>query len=360
METQKKSKKNKVFGIILAVIVVLGTIWGVTKYIHGQHHEETEDAQIEADISPIIPKVAGYVERLFVDDNKTVKAGDTLVILDDRDLKLKVLQAVAALENAKANLASIQASYSAAQENVLSSKSTLDASEGAIEIAKVRARRAEQDFKRYQELIKTNSITQQQYEQAEAERDATAKQLEVAQRQREASFRETSSKKAQSGVSEKNISLARTLVEEREADLKYAQLQLSYAYILAPSSGVISRKNVQPGQYIQAGQSLFALVTETQKWIVANFKETQLTKMKPGQNVEIEVDAFPGETFTGKIESLSPATGAKFALLPPDNASGNFVKVVQRIPVKILLTEKAEKSNLLRAGMNVIVDVELD
>ena len=360
METQKKSKKNKVFGIILAVIVVLGTIWGVTKYIHGQHHEETEDAQVEADISPIIPKVAGYVERLFVDDNKTVKAGDTLVILDDRDLKLKVLQAVAALENAKANLASIQASYSAAQENVLSSKSNLDASEGAIEIAKVRARRAEQDFKRYQELIKTNSITQQQYEQAEAERDATAKQLEVAQRQREASFRETSSKKAQSGVSEKNISLARTLVEEREADLKYAQLQLSYAYILAPSSGVISRKNVQPGQYIQAGQSLFALVTETQKWIVANFKETQLTKMKPGQNVEIEVDAFPGETFTGKIESLSPATGAKFALLPPDNASGNFVKVVQRIPVKILLTEKAEKSSLLRAGMNVIVDVELD
>jgi membrane fusion protein (multidrug efflux system) len=360
METQKKSKKNKVFGIILAVIVVLGTIWGVTKYIHGQHHEETEDAQVEADISPIIPKVAGYVERLFVDDNKIVKAGDTLVILDDRDLKLKVLQAVAALENAKANLASIQASYSAAQENVLSSKSTLDASEGAIEIAKVRARRADQDFKRYQELIKTNSITQQQYEQAEAERDATAKQLEVAQRQREASFRETSSKKAQSGVSEKNISLARTLVEEREADLKYAQLQLSYAYILAPSSGVISRKNVQPGQYIQAGQSLFALVTETQKWIVANFKETQLTKMKPGQNVEIEVDAFPGETFTGKIESLSPATGAKFALLPPDNASGNFVKVVQRIPVKILLTEKAEKSNLLRAGMNVIVDVELD
>jgi len=118
------------------VIVVLGTIWGVTKYIHGQHHEETEDAQVEADISPIIPKVAGYVERLFVDDNKIVKAGDTLVILDDRDLKLKVLQAVAALENAKANLASIQASYSAAQENVLSSKSTLDASEGTIEIAK--------------------------------------------------------------------------------------------------------------------------------------------------------------------------------------------------------------------------------
>jgi membrane fusion protein (multidrug efflux system) len=134
---------------------------------------------------------------------------------------------------------------------------------------------------------------------------------------------------------------------------------LSYAYVLAPSSGVISRKNVQPGQYVQAGQSLFALVSEKQKWVVANFKETQLTKMHAGQEVEIEVDAFPGQVFKGSIESISPATGAKFALLPPDNASGNFVKVVQRVPVKITLTE-SDKATLLRAGMNVIVDVHID
>lgn len=361
METQKnKSKKNKAFTIVLIILVTVGIIFGVRKYVHGLHHEDTDDAQVVADINPISPKVSGYVDRLFVEDNVTVKIGDTLVVLDDRDLKLKVLQSVAALENAKANLASIQASHATSQENVLSSKSNLDASEGNIEIAKVKAKRADQDFKRYEALVKTNSITQQQFEQAEAERDAAAKQLEVAKRQRESTFRQTAASKAQSTVSEKNISLAKTLIEEREADLKSSQLQLSYAYVLAPAAGVVSRKSVQVGQYVQAGQSLFALVAEKQKWIVANFKETQLEKMKPGQTTEIEVDAFPGESFMGKVESISPATGATFALLPPDNASGNFVKVVQRIPVKILLTESPEKNKLLRAGMNVNVDVHID
>jgi membrane fusion protein, multidrug efflux system len=297
---------------------------------------------------------------LSVEDNQIVKEGDTLVVLDDRDLALRVIQAEAALENAKASLATSQASYTTSQENVLTSRSNTEAADASIEIAQVRAKRAEQDFKRYQELIKTNSVTQQQYEQAEAEKDAALKQLDVARRQREALSRETSARKAQSNVSDRNIALAQTVVKEREADLQFARLQLSYSYILAPATGVISRKSVQPGQYVQAGQSLFALVTEKQKWVVANFKETQLDKMKAGQIVEIKVDAFPGDVFSGKIESLSPATGAKFSLLPADNASGNFVKVVQRVPVKIVLTEKAEKAALLRAGMNVIVDVHLD
>jgi membrane fusion protein (multidrug efflux system) len=357
---EKKSRKNKVFAIVLATLVVLGAIFGITKYIHGLHHEETDDAQVEADINPIIPKVSGYVARLLVDDNMHVKAGDTLVVLDDRDLALRVLQAEAALENAKAGVSTTGASYSSAQETVLSSTSSMQAAESNIELAKVRLRRAESDFKRYSELLKSNSITKQQFEQAEAERDAAAQQLEVAQRQREALYRETSARKSQSQVSQRNISLAETVVKEREADLKFAKLQLSYAYILAPTSGVISKKNVQVGQFVQAGQSLFALVSEKQKWVVANFKETQLEKMKPGQEVEIEVDAFPDETFKGKIESISPATGAKFALLPPDNASGNFVKVVQRVPVKIVLNETPEKANVLRAGMNVAVDVHIN
>jgi membrane fusion protein (multidrug efflux system) len=359
METNKK-KKNKTFAIVLGGLVIAAAAFGITKYIHGQYHEETDNAQVEADINPIIPKVSGYVTRLSVEDNQIVKEGDTLVVLDDRDLALKVLQAEAALENAKASLATSQASYATSQENVLTSRSNTEAADASIEIAQVRARRAEQDFKRYQELIKTNSVTQQQYEQAEAEKDAALKQLDVARRQREALSRETSARKAQSNVSDRNIALAQTVVKEREADLQFARLQLSYSYILAPATGVISRKSVQPGQYVQAGQSLFALVTEKEKWVVANFKETQLDKMKAGQIVEIKVDAFPGDVFSGKVESLSPATGAKFSLLPADNASGNFVKVVQRVPVKIVLTEKAEKAALLRAGMNVIVDVHLD
>jgi len=359
MET-KANNKNKRFAIVLGILAVAGISFGMTKYIHGKHHEETDDAQVEGDISPIIPKVPGYVDRLLVDDNMVVKKGDTLVVLDDRDLSLRVLQAEAALENAKANLAATKAGLITSTENVYTAKSNLDASESSISIAEVRARRAEQDFKRYQELIKTNAITQQQYEQAEADKDAALKQLEVAKRQREALSRETASRRAQSTVSDRNIALAETVVKERSADLEYAKLQLSYAYITAPSAGVISRKSVQPGQFVQAGQSLFALVVDKQKWVIANFKETQLEKMKPGQEVEISVDAFPHESFKGKVESLSPATGARFALLPADNASGNFVKVVQRVPVKIVLTEAPEKAALLRAGMNVIVDVHLD
>ena len=351
--------KNKKFAIVLGILIVAGTAFGITKYIHGQRHETTDDAQIEGDISPIIPKVSGFISKLLVDDNMAVKKGDTLVILDDRDLQLKVLQAQAALDNAKANTYTVQASYMTSEENILTSKSNLQAAESNISIAEVKAHRAEQDFKRYQELIKTNSVTLQQYEQAEADKDAALKQLEVAKQQHEALYRETSARKAQSTVSSRNIALAETVVKEREADLAFAKLQLSYAYILAPASGVISRKGVQPGQYVQTGQSLFALVTEKQKWIVANFKETQLEKMKSGQVVEISVDAYPHESFKGKVESISPATGAKFALIPADNASGNFVKVIQRVPVKIALEEPAEKVNLLRAGMNVVVDVHV-
>ncbi|MEO5976460.1 MAG: HlyD family secretion protein [Chryseolinea sp.] len=359
METENKSKSKR-FGIVLGVLLVAAIAFGVTKYIHGQHHEETDDAQVEGDISPIIPKVSGFVDRLLVEDNMVVKKGDTLVVLDDRDLALKVLQAQAALDNASASIDAAKANLNTSADNILTSKSTLLASESSISIAEVRARRAEQDFKRYQELIKTNSVTRQQYEQAEADRDAATKQLEVANRQKEAQYRETSSKQSLHTVGNRNIALAQTVVKEREADLEFAKLQLSYSYVLAPANGVISRKSVQPGQFVQAGQSLFSLVIEKQKWVVANFKETQLEKMKPGQIVEIEVDAFPSESFKGKVESLSPATGAKFALLPADNASGNFVKVVQRVPVKIVLTDSPEKASLLRAGMNVVVDVHLD
>jgi membrane fusion protein (multidrug efflux system) len=357
METT--NKKNKRFGIVLGGLVVAGTIFGVTKYIHGQHHEETDDAQIEGEISPIIPKVSGYVDRLLVDDNTLVHKGDTLLVLDDRDLRLRVLQAEAAFENALASIETARANKTTSSENVLTSVSNLQASESSIDIAEVRARRAEQDFKRYGELVKTHSVTQQQYEQAEADRDAAVKQLEVAKRQREAQSREMASRQSQRNAGDKTIALAETVVKERKAELEFAKLQLSYAYVLAPASGVVSRKNVQLGQYVVAGQSLFALVSEKQMWVIANFKETQLTKMKSGQKVEIEVDAFPGKTFNGSIESISPATGAKFALLPPDNASGNFVKVVQRVPVKITL-EDHDQAKLLRAGMNVVVDVLLD
>ncbi|MBS1950433.1 MAG: Membrane fusion component of MSF-type tripartite multidrug efflux system [Cytophagales bacterium] len=355
---KKAKKKNKTFAIVLIVLIIIGSAFGVYKYIQGQRHVETDDAQVEANISPITPKVSGFVKKYYAEDNQHVNAGDTLVVLDDRDFIIKVKQAETVLAYARANVQSSGANLQTAEENVQSSTYNARAAEGNIELAKVKYERAESDYKRYAELIKTKSVTDQQFEQAKADRDAAASQLEVAKRQFEATTRETSARKSQAVMSQKGISLAEALMKEREADLAFAKLQLSYCYILAPISGTVSKKNVQVGQLVQAGQSLYALVDDQDKWVVANYKETQVEKMKVGQTVELEADAFSDLTFIGKIESISPATGAKFSLLPPDNSSGNFVKIVQRIPVKIVL-DKSESNKLLRAGMNVIVDVHL-
>ena len=340
MEQERKAKakkKNKRFAITLIAIIIVGATFGIYKYIQGQRHEETDDAQVEANISPITPKVSGFVKKYYVEDNQHVNAGDTLVVLDDRDFIIKVKQAETVLAYAKANVQSSGANLQTAEENVQSSTYNSRAAEGSIELAKVKYERTLSDFKRYAELIKTKSITDQQFEQAQADRDAAASQLEVAKRQYEATTRETSAKKSQAVMSQKGISLAEALMKEREADLAFAKLHLSYCYILAPISGTVSKKNVQVGQLVQAGQSLYALVDDNDKWVVANYKETQVEKMRVGQTVEMEADAYSDITFIGKIQSISPATGAKFSLLPPDNSSGNFVKVVQRIPVKIVL-----------------------
>ncbi|MBS1559207.1 MAG: HlyD family secretion protein [Bacteroidetes bacterium] len=358
-ERQKKAKKkNKTFAIVLIAIIMVGASFGVYKYIQGQRHVETDDAQVEANISPITPKVSGFVKKYYAEDNQHVNAGDTLVVLDDSDFIIKVKQAETVLAYAKSNVQSSGANLQTAEANVQSTTYNTQAAEGNIELAKVRYERTESDYKRYAELIKTKSITDQQFEQAKADRDAAASQLEVAKRQYEAMTRETSARKSQAVMSQKGVSLAEALVKEREADLAYAKLQLSYCYIIAPISGTVSKKNVQVGQLVQAGQSLYALVDDQDKWVIANYKETQVEKMKVGQTVELEADAFSDIMFMGKIQSISPVTGAKFSLLPPDNSSGNFVKIVQRIPVKIVL-DKNDNNKLLRAGMNVIVDVQL-
>lgn len=361
MEEKKgMSKKNKAFIVVFGILVIVGAIFGIAKFIHGLHHEETEDAQVEANISPVLAKIQGYVKELRVDDNQFVHQGDTLVVLDDRDLQVRVDQAEAALENAQANLASTRASLSTARDNQLTAQSNLDAAKASVQVAQVRERRARQDYDRYQALIQNHSITQQQFDQAQAEMESAEKQLEVAKGQEQAAATELSARRSQQTVSNENITLAQTVVKQRQADLDFAKLQESYAYITAPYDGVISRKSAELGQLVQAGQALFAIVDQSDKWVVANFKETQLEKMRPGQDVEIDVDAFPGETFKGKVESISPATGARFALLPADNASGNFVKVVQRVPVKVDISDAPEKEALLRAGMNAIVDVHLN
>lgn len=354
-------KKNKTFLIILIIAVAGGTWFGISKYIHSQHHEETDDAQIEANISPVIPRISGYVTEIRVKDNQLVKKGDTLMILDDRDAKIKVEQAEAALGTAESNMAAARASAGAAHANIATSEASVTTADAQIETAKINLWRATQDFTRYENLIKDHSITQQQYEQALAAKQTAEKQLQVLQQQKSQASTEVSAVGRQSNASASQIGVAAAAIKQRKVDVDDAKLNLSYTVVVAAEGGRVSKVNVQQGQFVQAGAALFSVVLSNDVWIVANFKETQYGRIREGQKVLVDIDAFPGHEFEAVVSSSSPATGARFALLPPDNASGNFVKVVQRLPVKIEFVNKQDSLvQKLKAGMNADVDVHLD
>ncbi|MES2704208.1 MAG: HlyD family secretion protein [Bacteroidota bacterium] len=353
-------KKNKVFPIVLAVLVLAGGGFGVTKYIHAQHHEETDNAQVEANVSPVIPRIPGYVVDIRVRDNQQVKAGDTLVILDSRSETIKLAEAEAMLRAAQSNLGVASASTTASRANISAYQANVTTASAQIEGAKVTLRRATQDYERYSNLIKDHSITQQQFEQAEAAKQTAERQLQVLMDQRNAATRQTSAAAQQSNATAQQVNVVNATIQQRMAEVEKARLELSYTVITAAQDGRVSKVNAQIGQLVQTGQMLFSVVSESNPWVVANFKETQLSKMHPGQRVTVHVDAFPGKEFEAKLSSFSPATGAKFALLPPDNASGNFVKVVQRLPVRIEFANADPMLQQLRPGMNVAVDVHVD
>jgi len=356
-----KPKRSKVFPIILLLLIIGGAWFGISKYNHGKHHEETDDAQVESNISPVIPRVSGYVADVMVKDNQRVHKGDTLLVLDQRDLRLKVEQAEAALATAKSNLGVARTSSSAAESNIAPVQASIGTIDAQIGLAKINLTRATQDFDRYANLIKDHSITEQQYEQALAAKQTAERQIQVLQEQRKQAASQTSAISSQSGATASQIKVANAVINQRQVEVDEAKLNLSYAIITAPADGLVSKVNVQPGQFLQAGQSLFSIVLNDELWVVANFKETQFDKMKIGQKVIVHVDAFPDHDFEAKVASFSPATGARFALLPPDNASGNFVKVVQRLPVRIEFTQPGDSLvKQLRPGMNVDVDVHLD
>ncbi|AMO19373.1 HlyD family secretion protein [Flavobacterium columnare] len=360
METGKKSI-NKKFAIILGALVIGGGSYGISKYLHAQTHEETDDAQVEKKMTPIIPRVSGYVSKVYVKDNDFVKKGDTLFVIDNRDYLVKVEEAKAALvasessfEVAKADVGSANASVAASDANVASAL-------GTIETAKIRLERATSDYERYNNLYKNRSITKQQYEQALATKLEAENQVKILTNQQKASSHQKNVVASKAIVSNKQTQVASANISRAKASLNAAELNLEYTIIRATIDGQVSKINIQPGQLVNQGQSLFYIVDTAETWVVANFKETQLGKMKIGQEVVIKIDAFDDFKLKGKITSFSPATGSQFSILPPDNATGNFVKTVQRVPVKIEFTNDNEKNKieLLRSGMNAHVDVHL-
>ena len=385
---EKKGISMK-FIIILAVLVIAGGGYGAYKYMHSLEHEITDDAQIESKITPVIPKVSGYISKVLVEDNQYVKKGDTLVILDNSEFVLKLQQAEDALGQAKGQLAVANAGVNtagagvgvteagavAAQTTIETAQANVKTAQANVEAAKVQVWRTANDYERYHQLFLKQSITKQQHEQSLAAKETAEKQLRIVQeqlnvakaqlastaKQAAATAKQVDTSKAQAEASKAQITVANSSMKQQLTNIENAKLYLSYTYILAAEDGQVSKINLQSGQLVQAGQSLFNIVKTQGLWVVANYKETQLNKIREGQKAIIKVDAFPGHEFEATVTSISPATGAKFALLPPDNASGNFVKTVQRIPVKLVFSNpNDEMMKLLRPGMNVETDILLN
>jgi membrane fusion protein, multidrug efflux system len=339
--TQKKPRKL-VFPIILGLVLVGAVVFTVKEYVFLQSHEETDDAQVDGDISPIYARVSGYVTDIRFQDNQHVNAGDTLVVLDDRDYKIKLDQAVAAQNAAAKNVAAFGAAISEARSNIAVQQAN-------IEQAQVRLWKATQDYGRYKNLYDDHAITKAQLDEATADKEAAQAALDAAKSQVPVIDRRINTSKEQTAATA-------SIIDTRKADVEYAALQLTYTVITAPASGIVSKRNIQLGQLVQAGSPLFSVVHDS-VYITANFKETQLSDIKDGQKVDIRVDAFDKQIVPGTIESFSGATGAKFSLLPPDNATGNFVKVVQRIPVRVRIDGDSSVLRRLRPGMSVDVTV---
>jgi membrane fusion protein (multidrug efflux system) len=336
-------KPNRILPIILGLLLIGGTIFGVKEYIYYGKHVDTDDAQVDGDISPVVARVGGYVDSIYFEENMHVSKDQILVKIDPRDYKVKLEQAQAAQVGANAGV-------NVGQSEIFTSASNSAVAKAGVVSAEARLNKVKKDYDRYANLVKDGSITQQQFDQAKSDLEVAQASLDAARDQYKAAVQ-------QIGTTRNQLKVTNTGVGQKQVDVDYAKLQLSYTDVKAPASGIAAKKNVQLGQLVQAGQTLFSIVNDNSLFITANFKETQLENIKNGLKVNIETDAYPDLKIEGTVYNFSPATGAKFSLLPPDNATGNYVKVVQRIPVKIKINASKDVLDKLRPGMSVNVSV---
>jgi membrane fusion protein, multidrug efflux system len=326
----QRPRRNPLPLVIAALAAVTLGAWGVRQWAYARSHVSTDNAQIQGDVVPVLPRVSGFVAEVRVAENQPVHAGDILVVLDDRDLRAKLEQSEADLRAAEAE--GHDGGGAVAQ---------LAAARAAVGDAEAAAWKADADLRRFRSLAAQGLISAQDLDGSEATARGANARLEAA--------------RDRVHVAEAGLGSASAKEASARAARDQAALQLSYTRLLAPMSGIVSRKDVQIGQLVQVGEPLMSVVPINDVWVVANLKETDVQDVKVGETVQIRVDSYPGQTFRGTIESLSPASGARFSLLPPDNATGNFTKVVQRIPVRIRIDGNQDPRRLLRPGMSVTV-----
>jgi membrane fusion protein (multidrug efflux system) len=347
-EQNGKPKRPVVLALGVVVALVLLTL-GARAFWFARSHVSTDDAQVDGHITPILPRIGGFVAQVRVRDNQWVHAGDTLVVLDDRDYRSRLAQMDADLAALLATVGS-RGRVGQAVAQLDQARAGAAAATAQVTTAEANAEKANNDLERYRALATRHIVSQQQLDAAEAGARAANAELIAAERNASAAGEQVTAANAALSGAEARVAAARAVRDQ-------AALQLSYTVVTAPVSGVVSKKSVELGQLVQAGQPLMSVVPLDDVWVVANLKETQIENVVPGAPVEIRADAYPGRAFTGSVESLSPATGAKFSLLPPDNATGNFTKIVQRIPVRIRLESVPDSAHLLRPGMSVDVTI---
>lgn len=341
----KNKTKKQIYNIIVSLFIVAGIVWVCSKFVHLGNVEHTDNAQIKQLIVPVNSRVQGFISGIYFDEYQNVKKGDTLAVIEDTEFRFRVAQAEADYQNAVSGESAMTTTISTTQNNIA-------VSDAGIEEARVRLANAEREYKRYENMFEQDAVTKQQYDAVKTNYEASKARYEFLVRQKHSTTLVKQEQTQRLGQTKAGIKLA-------EAALKLARLNLSYTVIIAPCDGTTGRKNIQEGQLIQPGQTIVDIVDSNDKWIMANYKETQMSNICEGNEVDIKVDALPGTVFKGIVKSISGATGASFSLIPQDNSAGNFIKVEQRIPVRIEFSESNDINDIgrLSAGMNVECEV---
>ncbi len=341
-------RKRNWIPLIAGLVALVAVAYFGYRWWQGRAYASTDDAQVGGDVVPVLARVSGYVRQVLVNENDNVRPGQLLVTIDDSELKQRLAQAQAQLTMAEQS-AGVGPGTGQVEAQAAAARAQARAAQAGIAQAAANAERAHRDVDRLAPLAAQGIVSKQQMDATRAAATAADAQLAMARQNAQAAGAQAQAAQVGVGTAGQQVQAARAAVTE-------AQLQLSYTHVSAPGAGVIARKNVQPGQLVNPGQALMAVVPLSNIWVTANLKETQLGGVRPGSPATVTVDAYPGFTWRGYVESISPATGAQFSLLPPENATGNFTKVVQRVPVRVRLSDRFAAAPL-RPGMSAEVRI---
>jgi len=336
---------KRIYNVVILLLMAAVIVYIFSRFVHLGNIEYTDDAQVHRHITPINTRVQGFIKEIRFEEYQHVKAGDTLVILEDAEYRLQLAQAEAHFHGSKSGSAAVSASMNTTQSNV-------QVATAGIEEARVNMENAKRDYERYASLLEKDAVTRQQYDNAYTRYLSAKARYEQAARQKQSTALVKNEQQHQLHRNTAGVSVA-------EAQVNLARLNLSYTVILATADGVVGRKDIHEGQLVQPGQLLARIVDDKEVWVVANYRETQMKHIRVGEKVDIKADAVPGVTYKGEVEALSAATGSAYSAVPVDNATGNFVKVEQRVPVRIRITadNKPQDVQRLLAGLNVETEV---